>query len=803
MSADNLISTCAPEKFRRSGIEAISAIRWGAHFCQFYQTREDLINILVPYFKAGLEDNELCMWVTSAPVTANEAIGAMRGAMPDFDEYLGRGQMEIIPHTEWYLKGGVFDLQRVLEGWDRKLKEALTTGYDGLRVTGSGAAFNKKEWKCLADYERAVNSVIGKLKMIAVCTYSLEECGAAELLDVVSNHRFALIKRQGGWELVESSGHKITEQALRQSERRYRQVSEMTSDYIFRISIGPGGTPALDWITEGFMRISGYSVEEVKEQEVWGSFIYPEDLEGFNSRFKKVVSGEPSEHELRYYTKKGEIRWLEVHWQPELGDDGRVIGVIGAAKDITERKRAEERLRDINERLKTLIHSVPDIIYFKDAKGTNLIVNKAFEDFVGLGGEEIIGKKDTEFFPPDLAAFCLESDMKVLEKRDALRFEESYMGKDGERRFFDTIKAPLFDSEGRIAGLVGVSRDVTERKRQNEEIEKRVRDRTRELVRANEALKAEIAERKRAEREREEIQAQLFQSRKMETVGKLAAGIAHDFNNLMTIVASFSNLALKEAPSGRLQGYIEQIRAASERATGLTRQLLIFSRSQLIEPRLIDLNACVEEILKMLYRLIGENIRIKKEFQQDLWAVKADKGNIEQLIMNLVVNAKDALPHGGRVTISTANESVSKASPGAMPSRPGDFVCLTVEDNGAGMDSGVIKHIFEPFFSTNGAGIGAGLGLAVVNNIVREHGGEISVSSSPGQGTAFKVFLPAEPVSARAEEKAEAAEEPGGGERVLIIEDERMLRKSVALVLSKNGYAVFEAESAREALSLF
>ncbi|MBI5492715.1 MAG: MEDS domain-containing protein [Deltaproteobacteria bacterium] len=802
MSTESLV-TSAPQRLRKSGIDAIGAIGWGAHFCQFYQTREDLLKILVPYFKAGLESNELCVWVTSDPLTVMDAVEAMRGAVDGFDEYLVKGQIEIFPHTDWYLKGAVFVAERVLNGWKAKIEEALSRGYDGIRVTGNGTFSRGGWWESFTEYEGVVNQLVGKLRMIAVCTYSLEECRAEELLDVVSNHRFALIKRRGRWEIVESPEHKLTEQALRESERRFRRISELTSDYIFSLGLRPDGKLFLEWITGGFIGASGYSMEEIREQGSWRSIIYPDDFGGFKASILGALSGESFENEFRYYTKKGETRWILSHWQPERGEDGGVTGVIGAAKDITERKRMRKRLEETNERLKTLIHNIPDIIYFKDAEGTNLIVNRAFEEFAGLGENEIIGKKDNEIFPSGLASYCLESDRKVIEKGGPLRVEESYMGNDGERRFFDTKKAPLFDSEGRITGLIGVSRDITERKKQNDELEKRVRERTRELVRANEALKAEISERKRAESEREEMQAQLLQSQKTETIGKLAGGIAHDFNNLMTIIGSFSNLALKEGHSGRLNTYIEQIRAASERASGLTRQLLIFSRNQLIEPSLINLNSCIDEMLKMLYRLIGENVRIKKDLQQDLWTVRADKGNIEQLIMNLVVNAKDAMPHGGRITISTVNVSAEKAAHAAC-SRTGGSVRLTVADNGAGMDPGVSEHIFEPFFSTKGAGIGAGLGLAVVKNIVKEHGGEIRVESALGQGTAFEVYLPAETTSpALRPAGPEEAVERGMGERVLLVEDERMLRKSVALVLSKNGYSVFEAESAKEAIRLF
>jgi len=197
MSAASTVACDDTNVLRRSGLETVGAVPWGTHFCQFYETANDLIDVLVPYFKAGLENNEFCMWVTSEPLSKEEAENAMRKAVPDFDKFLKKGQIEIVPHSEWYLKDGDFDLQRVLDAWIEKLGKALAKGYDGIRVTGNTAWLEKKDWKDFADYEEKVNSVIGKYRMIAICTYSLGRCGASEVLDVVRHHQFALIRRRG------------------------------------------------------------------------------------------------------------------------------------------------------------------------------------------------------------------------------------------------------------------------------------------------------------------------------------------------------------------------------------------------------------------------------------------------------------------------------------------------------------------------------------------------------------------------------------------------------------------------------
>lgn len=219
---------------RKTGVEIIGDVPWGTHFCQFYRTQQDLIDILVPYFKAGLENNEYCMWVTSEPLHAEDATAALRQAMPDFDHYAAKGSIEIMPHSEWYMKGGCFDQARVLNGWVGRLEQALAKGYDGLRLTGNTFWLESSQWQDFKAYESAVNSVIGNYRMIAACTYSLDKCGASEVIDVVQNHQFALIKRQGEWALIEDSQRKRAgEEIGRLNEalmRRAEQVESVNRD---------------------------------------------------------------------------------------------------------------------------------------------------------------------------------------------------------------------------------------------------------------------------------------------------------------------------------------------------------------------------------------------------------------------------------------------------------------------------------------------------------------------------------------------------------------------------------------------
>ena len=317
-------------------------------------------------------------------------------------------------------------------------------------------------------------------------------------------------------------------------------------------------------------------------------------------------------------------------------------------------------------------------------------------------------------------------------------------------------------------------------------------------------LKAKMRE---AEEEKEKLQAQLLQAQKMEAIGILAGGIAHDFNNILTAIQGYTDLAMmKMDEADPLYRDLKQIDLSATRAANLTRQLLLFSRRQPMEFTPINLNTTVDNLLKMLNRLIGEDITIKTELEPELWTVKADAGNIEQAIMNLTVNARDAMPEGGTLTITTENVNLDEDYCKTYTyARPGRFVCLTIEDTGIGMDKETIPHIFEPFFSTKGAGKGTGMGLSVVHGIVKHHEGWVNVYSEPGQGSTLKIYLPA--VSLKPEEEPEDAisqkDLQGSGENILLVEDEEGVREFATSALHENGYVIYEAASAEEALDIF
>lgn len=338
----------------KTGIDVIGDVPWGTHFCQFYQTKQDLLDILVPYFKAGLENNEFCMWVTAEPLAEHEAYQAMAKAMPDFAQYVARGQIEILPHDRWYLKDGVFDLQRVLDGWVDKLNQALAKGYAGMRVTGNTAWLERNGWKDFTEYEAEINNVIGKYKMIALCTYSLDKCGACEVIDVVHNHQFALLKKQGKWEIIESTIYKQTREALAASEERFRDIFQES----------PIGIEIYDskgtLVTANKACLDIFGVPELNEVKGLKLFEDPNITDEVKQRLR---NGETVKYEAPfdfekvrqynlYRTSKTDVIYLDILITPlgaEAGssDSGYMVHV----QDITERKQAEEALRESQQDL--------------------------------------------------------------------------------------------------------------------------------------------------------------------------------------------------------------------------------------------------------------------------------------------------------------------------------------------------------------------------------------------------------------------------------------------------------------------
>lgn len=440
-----------------------------------------------------------------------------------------------------------------------------------------------------------------------------------------------------------------------------------------------------------------------------------------------------------------------------------------------EKELAENRKDLFRERglLRGVINSIPDLIVFKDKNGVYLGCNKSFESFAGMEEKEVIGKTASDIFDRDTADSLMYKEKEVLATGESLHHEEWITGPDGNAVLLDIGKTPFKGMDGTLHGLVGISRDITAQKR--------------------------------AEEERKKLQNQLIQAQKMESVGLLAGGVAHDFNNMLGVILGHAEMAMDQLDRDLpLFADLEEIRKAAERSAGITRQLLAFARKQAIAPRVINLNETVENQITFLRRLIGENIDLVWLPAPDLWSVKVDPSQMDQILTNICINARGAITGIGRITVQTGNRFLDDeyclTHPGSVA---GEYVWIAVSDNGRGMDKVTLAHIFEPFFTTKGVGEGTGLGLSTVYGAVKQNHGFIEVVSEPEEGSTFTIYLPRYlDKSAGGQTFQDCAPESasGGQETILLVEDEETILKMTSTMLHRLGYTVLVAASPHEAL---
>ena len=542
-----------------------------------------------------------------------------------------------------------------------------------------------------------------------------------------------------------------------EAEARYRRLFKNNLAGVWRAT----SEGRLLECNDAYARVFGYdTVDEIRALPLAGLYYNPADRDVKIARLLR--EGRLMDHECRLRRRDGSEVWVLENIHAVDGPDGTRV-LEGTQFDITERKRAEAEFAREHALMRAVFESTPDMLFYKGRDGRYRGCNRTFEVYCGVREKDLIGRTTAELFPA-LAAALDREDRQTYESRAPVRVERWIRHGDA-RRLVETVLTPLLDEGGKVLGLLGVGRDITARRKSEE---------------------------------------QLRQSSKMEAIGQLAGGVAHDFNNLLTIILGNLIVARGTLPDPHdARDALEDCEKAARRAAELTGQLLGFARRAPMSMVPTDLNACVGATISLLKRVLDPRVLVDVRADPALWSVDAASTQIEQVLMNLCLNARDAMPDGGRITFSTENVAVRASYAGRLlDARPGEFIRLRVEDTGVGIPPETVGRVFEPFFTTKPVGKGTGLGLAMVFGIVKQHNGWIECHSRPGDGTRFDIYLPRSTGTRPEPARLPAAPGPGT-ETVLLVDDEPMIRNLGKATLERHGYRVLLAGDGTEAIAVY
>jgi len=667
------------DELRNSGIDVIGGVPWGTHFCQFYKTKQDLIDILVPYFKAGLESNEFCMWVTSEPLMVAEAEEAMIGAVSAFDKYRRRGQIEIIPYNEWYLLGGTFNDDRVLKGWVSKLEQALSKGYAGLRLTGNTFWLERNHWQAFTEYEAKVNNVIGKYRMMAACTYNLDRCDGTAVIDVVKNHQFALIKQEGKWDIIESTIYKQAKQALLESEQDLNRAQAVAHTGSWRLDVQRN---QLLWSDETH-RIFGIPRETPMTYETFLSNVHPEDREYVDRKWMAALHGEPYDIEHRIIVGN-EVKWARERAELEFDSKGELKGGFGTVQDITKRKQVENELI-----VKAFaVTSSASGIAIANLDGIVTYVNLACLSMWDFEQEEeVLGKHAINFFA-DKNEFGVA--LKAVLKEGVWQGEAKARRSDGSTFDVLVLVNLVADADGEPFCMMASFVDITERKK--------------------------------------------LEQLKDEFIGL----VSHELRTPLTVISGSLSTLLTEwdrlSPS-EVQQLFKDALLESESLSHLIENLLELSRAQAQQLSLYseptDVKTLVKEVLSKIKRQAPSH-RFVTSIPDKLPSINSDPLRIERIIYNLLDNAAKYSPLGSQIKVSV----------NAEPERLVIGVSDHGKGLSSSEQARIFSPFQRLENNRPDQARGAGLGLMVCRRLVEAHGGEIWVESKKGRGSTFFFSLP-------------------------------------------------------------
>jgi signal transduction histidine kinase/PAS domain-containing protein len=778
-------------EMRKTGVDVVGDMPWGTHFCLFYETQADLLETTVAYCKAGLESQEFCLWVVAEPLAVEDAKRALQRAVSDFDRYLAERSIEIVAARDWYLQDGTFDLNRVIGGWNEKLAHASARGYAGVRVTGDTAWLEKKDWKDFCEYEESLNQAVADQRLAVLCTYPLAACGAAEILDVVRTHQFAVTKRRGGWDVIETAGHKQAkaeikrlnaeleqrvavrtiqltslnselrkeilqrqraEEALLRSEAYLAEAQRVshTGSFGWRVSSGD-----IVWSDEAF-RIFEYDLACKPSLELIMQRTHPDDRAFVQETIDQAArdpKGFDVEHRL--LLPDGSVKYVRVLGHPSTNDESGNFEFVGAVMDVTERKRAEA-LRDGESRIFEMIardapleETLTKLVLVVEAQFAGLLCSVLLLDEDGQhlrhGAAPSLPQAYTEAIDGLLIGPKAGSCGTAMYRREPIVVTdilqdplwEEYRQVAEPYGFRACWSTPILAHSGKALGSFAMYYREPCSPRSAE---------TQALQMATH-LAGICIERKLAREERErlrQVQAELAHMNRVTTMGELTASLAHEIKQPITAAVTDARTCLRWL--GRENPDLSEAREAVSRVvTDVTRAAEIIGRISLLfkkgglQRELIDINALIGEMVVLLRNEAARySISIRSDLAEGLPKVLADRIQLQQVFMNLMLNGIEAMEHMGTVGELTISSQRAEASQ----------LLVSVGDTGVGLQPEEAEKVFNAFYTTKQEG--TGMGLPISRSIIESHGGRMWVAPNSGRGSIFRFTLPCEVIAHQA-----------------------------------------------------
>jgi PAS domain S-box-containing protein len=731
---------------RKTGVDLVGDIPWGTHFCLFYETKADLLEIAVSYCKSGLEAREYCLWVVAEPLTVEDARLALMRAVPDLDRYFAGHSVEIVGARDWYLLNDTFDLHRVIRGWNEKLERASARGYAGVRVTGDTAWLQKKDWKDFCEYEDSLNQAVANRRLAVLCTYPLAACGAHEILDVVRTHQYAVTKRRGDWEVIETAGLKqakgeikrlndeLEQRVLERTTQLTALNSELTNEVILRQRAEGALLRSEAYLAEA-QRVShtgsfGWNLssgEIVWSDETFRIFeedpanrptvemilqrVHPEDRAFVRETSDRLARArEAFDFEHRLLMRDGSVKHVRVVGHPSANDDSHRFEFVGAVMDITEAKQVEKTLREREAYLaeaQKLTHTGSGA--WRVPGWEALYLSEEWYRIYGFdpkGGLTAWKERLLRMHPEDRDKVQAIKDWAISQKSD-YEVDHRIVLPDGSLKYTHTVGHPVLNASGEVEQFVCTMVDITERKQAEE---------------AREALR--------------EAQADLARMSRLTTMGELTASLAHEVNQPIAAASTNANTCLRwlagdapdiEEASAAAVRVVKDVKRAAE-IIGSIRELFTKDSAQ---REIVDIN---EIIRGMIVLLRGEtnqyNIIVSMDLEADLPQVLADRVQLQQVLMNLMINGIEAMKDvdGVRELAVTSRRAETQQ------------ILVSVDDTGVGLSPQLKEQIFNAFFTTRPHGIG--MGLRISRSVVESHGGHLWAADNPPHGASFCFTLP-------------------------------------------------------------